>query len=580
VHETSASGATAFFEPLDIFGKNNDIAEAENEYHRELFRILKELTAEVGKCSGDIEYMRERLALIDSWQARAFYGRVHECFFAALSSAASPGFRLRKARHPLLGKKAVPIDIVFTDSSRILLITGPNTGGKTVALKTAGLLALMNQFGLEIPAAQDSVLPLFDDIFADMGDEQSIAASLSTFSAHLSNLAGIAEASTAASLVLLDELGSGTDPAEGAAIAMAFLDGFAAAGLYALVTTHLGTLKHYAFSHEGVSNASVLFDAQALKPEYKIIPGVPGESHALEIAEKCGVPAAIIASARGHMSRSETDSARLIRSLTQKDEELGKTLYAQQKLRAELEEEKERLAENSRSLAAREARLRKEGLAESRRFLAESRKQFESLIHELRAAAGAGRELPPAAGELRAFTDEISKHLVAEEEKIEELSARARPRKKGPLREGMEVFVGDPPRRAVLERKLSGGRWLLAAGSIRLALPETEITPAEKEARKPEVSLALAGIPGGEPARFELDIRGLRAEEALAALVKQMDRAIIQGLSEFGVIHGKGEGILQAAVHDYLRGHTAVESFAFAHPAQGGTGKTYVILKK
>jgi DNA mismatch repair protein MutS2 len=517
---------------------------------------------------------------VDSWQARAFYGRAHECFPAALCPAASPGFGLRGARHPLLGGKAVPIDIVFTDSSRILLITGPNTGGKTVALKTAGLLALMNQFGLEIPAARDSLLPLFDDIFVDMGDEQSIAASLSTFSAHLSNLAGIASAASSSSLVLLDELGSGTDPGEGAAIAMAFLDGFAGRGLYALVTTHLGTLKHYAFSHEGVSNASVLFDAEALKPEYKIIPGVPGESHALEIAERCGVPPGVIARARDHMSRSETDSARLIKSLTQKEAELGRRLFEQQKLIAELEEEKNRLAEKDRLLAAREARLRREGLAESRRFLAESRKQFESLIHELRAGAEPGRDLPPAAGELRAFTEDLGRRLLAEEEKIEELSARSRPRKEGPLREGMEVLVGDPPRRALLERRLSGGRWLLAAGSIRLRLPETEITPAEEAPQKPETGPAFTGIPGGEPARFELDLRGLRAEEALAALVKQMDRAIMQGLLEFGVIHGKGQGILQAAVHDYLRGHPAVESFAFAHPAQGGTGKTFVVLKK
>jgi DNA mismatch repair protein MutS2 len=583
VHEISASGATAFFEPLDIFRKNNEMAETENEYHRELFRILKELTAEVGESSGDIGYMRERLSLIDSWQARAFYGRVHDCFPAAIACAASPGFRLHCARHPLLGKKAVPIDIVFTEAARILLITGPNTGGKTVALKTAGLFALMNQFGLEIPSGCDSLLPLFDDIFVDMGDEQSIAASLSTFSAHLANLAGIAGACTSSSLVLLDELGSGTDPGEGSAIAMAFLDGFAAAGLYALVTTHLGTLKHYAFSHEGVSNASVLFDAEALRPEYKIIPGVPGESHALEIAERCGVPAAIIASAKGHISRSETDSARLIKSLTQKDAELGKSLFEQRRLLAELEEEKNRLAGEAARLAAAEARLRKEGLAESRRFLAESRKQFEGLIHELRASAAPSGGLPSAAADLRAFTDELRSRVLAEEQKIEELSALARPRKKGPLREGIEVLVGDPPRRAVLERKLCGGRWLLATGSIRLTLPETEITPAEDAPRKSEAGPAFAAfaeIPAGESARFELDLRGLRAEEALAALTKQMDRAIMQGLYEFGVIHGKGEGILQAAVRDYLSGHPAVESFAFAHPSQGGTGKTFVTLKQ
>ncbi|MCL1817421.1 MAG: endonuclease MutS2 [Spirochaetaceae bacterium] len=576
VHETSASGATAFFEPLDIFEKNNAVAEAENDYRRELFRILKELTAATGACCGDLEYLRERVALIDSWQARAFYGRARNAFPAELSDSS---FALSSARHPLLGKKAVPIDIKFEEGARILLITGPNTGGKTVALKTAGLLALMNQFGLEIPAAVDSRLPLFDDIFVDMGDEQSIAQSLSTFSAHVSNLAGIAGACTARSLVLLDELGSGTDPEQGAALAMAFLDRFTAAGLYAVVTTHLGTLKHYAYTHAGVSNASVQFDTEALMPVYKILPGVPGESHALEIAARCGVPADIIADARAHQDRSETDASRVIGGLIRKETELANTLAAQRKLRKELEEEKEALAEDARRLAGREAALRKEGLAESRRFLTESRKQFEALVHAFRAAS-AGAELPPEAAELRAFTDDLRQRIEDEEQKTKELSARGRAGKTGPLEEGMEVFIGDPPRRAVVERRLSGNRWQLSAGAIRLSLPESEITPAAPASGKPETHLGLVETSASEPARFELDIRGLRAEEALAALVKQTDRAIIQGLYEFGVIHGKGEGVLQTTVHDYLRGHPAVESFAFARPEQGGWGKTFVTLKK
>ncbi|MDR1317975.1 MAG: endonuclease MutS2, partial [Spirochaetales bacterium] len=287
VHEISRGGATAFFEPLDIFEKNNAAAETENEYRRELFRILKNLTAQIGACSGDLLFLVERLTRIDSWQARASYGRAHSCFPAA--GQARTGFVLSSARHPLLGKKAVPVDIVLNGDTRVLLITGPNTGGKTLALKTAGLFALMNQFGMEIPAAEDSRLPLFDDIFVDMGDEQSIANSLSTFSAHISNLAKISGACTDSSLVLLDELGSGTDPEQGAAIAMAFLDCFLERGVRALVTTHLGTLKHYAFERAGVSNASVEFDSEAFVPVYKILAGVPGESHALEIARRCGV---------------------------------------------------------------------------------------------------------------------------------------------------------------------------------------------------------------------------------------------------------------------------------------------------
>jgi DNA mismatch repair protein MutS2 len=590
VHEISRGGATAFFEPLDIFEKNNAVAETENEYRRELFRILKNLSAEIGARAADLGFLLDRLAVIDSWQARAFYGQQHSCFPAAPAAPASDRahgpFTLSDARHPLLGKKAVPIDIALAEGRRVLLITGPNTGGKTLALKTAGLLALMNQFGMEIPAAQDSRLPLFDEIFADMGDEQSIAQSLSTFSAHISNLAKISEACTDSSLVLLDELGSGTDPEQGAAIAMAFLDRFLEKGVYALVTSHLGTLKRYAFGRAGVDNASVQFDAQAFKPLYKILPGVPGESHALEIAQRCGVSPGIVAKAREYIAGGETDSARLIRELTHRETELARNLAAQRKILAELETEKNLLAAKEKDLAARELRLRKEGLSESRRFLSESRKTLESLIHEFRKAQDQCRARPEnsPAPELRSFTDSVQNRINEEEQKIEELAALKRQTHTGPFKEGMEVFIGDPPRRAVLERRLSAGRWQLWAGSLRLSMPESEITPTGEtpvsaSRNKPEVLISLIKNPDSEPARFELDIRGLRAAEALTALVKQTDKAIMQGLQEFSVIHGKGEGILQETVHTYLRGNPAVENFSFAHPDQGGTGKTLVRLK-
>jgi DNA mismatch repair protein MutS2 len=578
VHEISRGGATAFFEPLDIFEKNNQLAETENAYHRELFRILKDLTAETGASAGDILYLTERIARVDSWQIRARYGHIHSCFPAGIADS---GIVLCGARHPLLGEKAVPIDISLKEGIRLLLVTGPNTGGKTVALKTAGLLALMNQFGLDIPAAQDSVLPLFDDIFVDIGDEQSITESLSTFSAHAGNLAKILGACTAKSLVLLDELGSGTDPEQGAAIAMAFLDRFSGKGVHGLLTTHLGTLKHYAFSREGISNASVQFDPEELKPAYRIIPGVPGESHALEIARRCGVPSEIIRDARNYIGRDETDSARLIRSLAEKDRELTAALRDQGKLLRELEEERRRLAQKERDILGREIRLRKEGLQEVRRFLDESRKELEALVRDIRRSGqeNARDALTGEIQKIRAFTGGIKQHIDGEERRIEEIKPLIRVHYSGPWKEGMEVLLGDPPRRAVLERKLKNGRWLVAAGAVRISVPENELAPAAPTGKEPEIFIAFAETGGQEPAQFELDIRGRRAEDALNALIKQTDRAIIQGLREFSVIHGKGEGILQTTVRDYLRSHPAVESFSFALPEQGGAGKTFVKLK-
>lgn len=572
VHEISSRGATAFFEPLDIFEKNNQIVEEENEYRREVLRILRELTAEVRARVPEIRYLMGRIAVIDGWQARARYSHFHECFTAGISDGE---MLLNGARHPLLGKKAVPIDVGISGNTRILLITGPNTGGKTVALKTVGLLALMNQFGLDLPAGMGSVLPVFDDVYADIGDEQSIAESLSTFSAHAGNMAAIVKECTSRSLVLLDELGAGTDPEQGSALAMSFLDRFLDKGVLAVVTTHLGTLKQYAYTHPGTANASVDFDTDLLKPTYRIIQGVPGASHALEIAERCGVPREIISEARKYIEDGETDSGRLIRNLTEQQKELEDRNRELERLRRETEAAKKRLEERENEVLEKEFSLRREGIRETSRFLDESRKEMEKLVREFRQG-----EVPrETAMEIKSFVDGVKEHLLLEQEKARKSKPRRRTPFTVPLTEGMEVLVGEHRRRGVLERKLKNGRWLVGTGAVRITVTEEDLQPAAPSKTGIDVTISLQAEGGKEPAKFELDLRGLRTDEALHSLEKQTDRAIVQGLQEFGIIHGKGEGILQKAVWEYLKSCPAVADFSFAVPEAGGSGKTLVRLK-
>ena len=572
VHEVSSRGATVFLEPLDIFEKNNALIDEENEYRLEVFRLLRELTAEVGARTGELRYLLDRVAVVDSWYARARYSRIHDCFPAA---HAEGSLVLKRVRHPLLGRKAVPIDVTVSEGTRILIVTGPNTGGKTVALKTVGLLSLMNQFGLDIPADLGSTLPVFDDVFADIGDEQSITESLSTFSAHIRNLSSIAKTCTPRSLILLDELGSGTDPEQGAALAMAFLDRFLGLDCLSLVTTHLGVLKNYGFTKPHVSNASVDFDMNLLVPTYKIIPGVPGSSHALEIADRQGAPKEITESAKAYLDRNETDASRLIRNLIDHQRNLEKQLRDLDRRLADLKIREAVLEEKESLVADKERELRKEGLLDLGRFLSDSRKEFENLVRVLREGE-ITREKTQAA---KTFSEKVKTRIEEESRKIEKARPRPKFLKAGPLEPGMEVFIGKQKRRGVLHRKLKDGRWQVSAGAVRMTLPESDLLPAAVTERRSEVVLSLAEDGMAEPARLELDLRGLRAEEALKALEKQVDRAILQGLREFGIIHGKGEGILQQAVWDYLAASPAVASFAFAHPDAGGSGKTLVTLK-
>ncbi|MDR3247639.1 MAG: endonuclease MutS2, partial [Treponema sp.] len=319
VHEVSATGQTVFVEPEEVVERNNDILIEQRALDAEILRVLREMTKGIAAQQEELTQFHRIIVELEILRAKARYAVETKGVFAlAPVTGPEPAISLREARHPLLGAAAVPIDLVSAPEIRTVIVTGPNTGGKTVALKTLGLFALMNQSGLALPAAEGTGFPVFDGIYADIGDEQSLSQSLSTFSGHMINIAGIAAAAGEHSLVLLDELGSGTDPEEGSAIAMAILDHLIEKKAYLIVTTHHGILKNYGYTREGVENASMEFDSRTLSPTFRILMGVPGESRALDIARRNGLSPEIVEKAQSYLAEERADVSALIRGLRDK----------------------------------------------------------------------------------------------------------------------------------------------------------------------------------------------------------------------------------------------------------------------
>lgn len=577
VHEVSSSGQTVFIEPFEIVERNNELIEQDSRYRREVLRILRELTSRAGARVNELETLIGIVAGLDATCARARYALLHDCVEARETER---GLYLSGARHPLLGRKVVPIDIRVEPEVRVVIITGPNTGGKTVSLKTVGLLAMMNQFGLQIPAREGSALPYLDAVLADIGDEQSIEQSLSTFSGHMKNISGILGESTAGSLVLLDELGSGTDPEEGAALAMSLLDAFIERGCLTFVTTHHGILKNYGYTRSGVQNASVEFDSKSLSPTYRIVVGIPGESHAVEIAQRNGVPAEIIARALGYLSDERTDVGKLIKSLSEKQRELYEKEKTHEEREHELRELRRRTDLTALKLKQREYELRNHGVSDLSRFLDESRRTLENLVKELRE----GELTQEKTRRVKRYIAELAGTVDQERNKLDELEREIRPEPEvehepSALAPGVDVLVGRNRRPGTIVRPAGSGKWIVSTGSLRITVPERDLYVA-RGGKKPEptVEFAVSEVAADNAPQFQLDVRGMRLEEAIAVVQTQIDRALLAGLGSFSIVHGKGEGILQKGIHEYLRSARGVTEYHFSRPEEGGFGRTEVTL--
>ena len=583
VHEVSSSGQTIFIEPLDAVEKNNELLIEKRNYDAEIHKILRELTEKISVYTPELKTFHITIIELECIRTRAKYSAAIKGHFAKNAVRSAENLLLKQARHPLL-KKAVPINIEMKKNIRTLIITGPNTGGKTVALKTLGLLSLMNQSGLALPLDEGSFLPVFDGIYADIGDEQSIDQSLSTFSAHITNISAITFCATENSLVLLDELGSGTDPEEGCAIAMAVLDYLIEKKSQMIITTHHGVLKNYGYTREGVENASVEFDAHTLCPTYKIVNGLPGESRALDIAAANGLDSVIVQKARNYINEEKSDISALIKGLELKQRELAGIEKKSEAEQTRLKEEKRRADLKELQLRQKESEIKRDYMGKLKLLLGESRKTLENLVRELKE----GEVTREKTLKVKEFLNELSRNIedesaiLDEEERLTKEQFSENETSSFTFTEGMEVFAGPKKQRGVIVRagkkNQNGNTWLVEIGSIKLSFPESELSPALSEQKNIRTSWDADYSSSGS-AVYELRLLGMRLEEATDALRRQIEAASLSGLKNFAVIHGKGSGILQKGIHEYLKKDPAVADYFFARPELGGFGRTEVVLR-
>lgn len=586
IHDQSSSGATLFIEPLAVVEWNNRYKELELGERDEVRRILAELSQQIAEHADALNVMVEVMAELDlAFMCARYAEEIHAVEPTMVpfreASGKHPGstIRLFKARHPLLDPKSVvPIDVDLDDETYALVITGPNTGGKTVTLKTVGLLVLMAQSGLHIPAQSGSTLSVFEDVYADIGDEQSIEQSLSTFSGHVTNIVGILKKADARSMVLLDELGAGTDPQEGSALARAVLTHLLDRRITCMVATHYPELKAYAHSTPGVLNASVEFDLKTLQPTYHLVIGLPGRSNALAIAERLGLPEAIIMAARAEIDPTDLRAEDLLdeihrqRDLARQAREAAETAQREaEAIRAALadrldriEDERYALLEESRQEAENQLMVLREELESLRRLLARARQPLEAV-------------------------DQVEEIIEVLEEEVAQPIVRKTPKQpvrkpKGPLRLGEKVHLRSIDQDGVVtaigedEIEVQIGMLRVRARRsdvIRKGEPEEEDAPPKPKPQKGKTTLPYSHESPG----IEMDMRGQRIDEGLEALDRYLEKAYLAGLPFVRIIHGKGTGRLRESVRAALSNSPYVERYEGGGNTEGGEGVTVAHMK-
>lgn len=585
VHDQSATRGTLFVEPPAAVEAGNRIRELEVDERQEVERVLAELTDELRPLRESMIDTLDVLAMLDSLYARASFAQEFGCAPAALAEPGS-GFAIHGGRHPLLvarGGDVVPFELVMEAGERTLLLSGPNTGGKTVLLKAIGLVSALVQSGIPAPVAPGSRIPLYDDFFADIGDEQSIEASLSTFSAHVRNLADILAGATADSLVLIDELGSGTDPTEGAALASAILEELTSRGTFTVATTHLGALKLLATELAGLVNASLQFDEEALAPTYRLIKGIPGRSYGLAIARRLRLPEAVLSRASERFSTGERDVAELLSQLQRREVELRERETESAELAALARERLDDATLRERELRQAERSLETRARQEARQYLLDARAEVERAIREIRESAST----EDAAREARRKVEELAAAQASSIERLEAEAAHDRPRRGGAraVPAGTVAFApGDPVELSTLGGRsgqvveLRGDDAVVAVGALKLTVPQRTLARARRGAPAPE-AVAIRGDIPEEEARGEVDLRGMRVDEMETELLHAIDGAVRGDLRTMRIIHGKGTGALRERVAELLRGDPRVREFRLGTWHEGGAGVTVAELR-
>ncbi len=577
IHDQSSSGATLFIEPMSLVTLNNEIRELMLKEKAEIERILSELSEKV---YDNILHVRTNGSIV--WEldfifAKARYASENNCTCPNVSE--NGNIDIIEGRHPLIDRKAVvPSSVYLGRDFTTLVITGPNTGGKTVTLKTVGLLHLMALSGLMIPAREHSTVSFFDEVFADIGDEQSIEQSLSTFSSHMKNIVEIIENADEKSLILFDELGAGTDPTEGAALAVAILENLKKRNSRIIATTHYSELKGYALRTTGVENASVEFDVETLQPTYRLLIGIPGKSNAFEISRRLGLPGYIIDDAKENITSESLRFEDLIQSLQEKSIKAQDDAREAESIKLQASKLKEKYDEKLYNLQNARDKALMDAQREAKRIIKEAKDESDAILKNMREMERLG------------YSSEARKKLEQERQKIKDRLDRAEEaatRKIKPqgeelksVKEGQDVFIPSLNQKAIVLSKPDGkGEVLVQAGIMKISVKLEDLRAGKetKEAAKKkggrELSLNLKAVSSS------IDLRGMDSEEALFKTDKYLDEAYMAGLNEVTIIHGKGTGVLRNSISDMLKRHPHVKKYRLGEYGEGGTGVTVAELK-
>ena len=564
----SGSGGTTFVEPFELVDLNNRVVLAEEEIRCEKLKILHELSEKV---RGILPFLKKALEEVVDFDFHFVFA-----LWALKNKARHPqrgeNVSLISARHPLLGIKAVPVTITLNEGTKVLVLSGANAGGKTVTMKTLALSVILNQICSFVLADELSSLPLFDNVWTDIGDGQSIEKEASTFSSHMSNIAYITRKSTSKSLVVLDELGSGTDPEEGSVLSVAILRFLSKKAYLTVCTSHYSGVKNFAYTTEHMTNASMEFDEKTSLPTYKVLSGIPGDSHAISTAKRSGMPKEIINEATENLGEGNETSARIITSLLSKSRTLDRKISLAENAKREAENKTKALMEEEKKLKEKILEAEKDGLRELNDYLSSSRKELENLVK----AVKTGTLTKEKTKKVKSFIEDIESSEKKLRQNLEEKEEDQEDKENtDAFKKGDEVLCGSGKSRGmILEERGKGRFYVSLENGLRMEVKASMLKHA-----KPEKAVTISSFSSSErKAEYEMDVRGKTLKETEELLDRQIEAALLKNMASFSIIHGFGDGILQRGVHEYLKKNRFVKDYRFALPEDGGMGKTYVML--
>ena len=569
-HDRSATGSTVYIEPLNVVSLNNKLREYEAREREEIRKILLRITELVKTKKEEILEIKEILERLDFIDAKTTYSVNKKCIVPKIIN--KEYLKLVEARHPLIDENTVvPINFELGNPENIMLITGPNTGGKTVTLKVAGLLTIMALSGIPIPANEKTEIGYFHNVLADIGDEQSLEQNLSSFSGHVSKIKDIIENANSKSLVLMDELGSGTDPMEGAAFAMAIIDYLNKKHVTSIITTHYSEVKAYAFNTTGIKSASMEFDVETLSPTYRLLEGIPGESNALIIARKYGISEEVIENAKSYISEDNQRVEEMLKSIKEKNDEL-ETMQAQlEATRTELDKQKSIYEQNMIKLENEKNEIIKRAYEEADNYLKNMQAKAKNLIDKINSEESKKEDAKNAQRSLNMLRESFitDKKKNVKEKKVVTQNVD--------FAVGEEVLVKTMNQNGKILKIMPNNRIQVQTGILKLVVSTDDIVKIQK--KKTNKFKNFASLKRTSQVRGEIDLRGMNADEAIAELETYMDRAMLTGYHEIYIIHGKGTMVLRKKIHEYLRTSKYVTEFKDANQNEGGIGCTVVTLK-